>query len=234
MGISSALAQELEAGVSIMYGRMRSLVTLRVDPREAYNLCVLEEDRTVMRRAYDLGMRSMGHRLHVNYKGDEFEAAIPAYPIEGAALLPPYVNELYVRDRLQGTQLATDLETTVERLIPIAKSWTVVQHLVQMLTRRCKSPKQLRYLMPGCVQLLVAAKEHKRADALRDPVSLNSHPALPPGTIQALIEANQLIARAALIKEGNYNKEDVVFAVRTKMQLPWGEMGYPQQVAVMN
>jgi hypothetical protein len=209
----------VEQGVTALHRRMSNLINVSVSETEVFRLCVKPEDADIMRAAYSLGMRREKYGIMLDYTTPRYLASIPMR--EYHPLLPKYLDSSFVTQKLQGTETAQMIDDCANRLIPVSERWTQVRHLVQLLMTVCNTWKQVRSVMPGIVPLMIAGGVDALAEDLREMTGSCRAPDLPPSCLQALRDANALIAKAALINKVERPQAVVSFHLAGSIPLPW-------------
>ena len=207
--------------VGILYRRMRNLFNVSVSEDEVFTYCVKPEDAEIMRAALLLGMRREHLSQHLAYNTNRYSSQIPMPNLW--PFIPKYVTPTYAAEKLAGTNIAQEIDACVDKLFPLAEQWTSVKWVLELLLDECKTWAQVRSVMPGIVPLLVAGGAVDKANELRDANGTPRTPALPPSCLQALREANLLIARASLITEQARPKNVVQLHLDGRVTLPWLE-----------
>lgn len=176
---------------------MGKLFPVPVSAREILtSMLVDEHEMEFLKRAKSLGLRSPNYsswvsvQVHdmcsVNLDGTLLDVPLPAHFHKRTMQLTP--------DKLEA------LKAFCERKMALSDHWTNLRMLLRYLNDTCKSPQQVRYVMPSVVGLLSHDRRTKQLATKLTPMpTLRSKPTVH-ASMRPIIEAsNRLISQAKLI-----------------------------------
>ncbi len=201
---------------------MASLHECSIDRQEVYNTIIPEEDRFVLKRARELGMRSKTYHSSVTFK---HETGLYNINLDSIGLVPvPLVEK---QQPLLSLPFAEPMIEWGKQMHEVAVKFTLGRELLELLNNLCKSPKQVRYLLPGIVVLLKTAGHEELAAKLGGEKLTRSAPSLPVGVRPYLAEYNALLSKVSLLPKGledrSFPADQPRYNNNTELLVPWTE-----------
>lgn len=194
--------------------RMVSMFEFTIDPHQLFELLVSPEDRAVLKRAKELGLRSPSYHSVVTLRVGPHTVNVDC---EKCGPLPhDLTGKKY--DLNPSWPFAQAVTDWAYELGSLYEEFDEGDQILALLHDKCSSPKQVRYLLPAIVTLLSIGECEELASKLSTTPTVRGLPALPPGVRQAIMNYNSLIAKASLLPVPQATSRGTRFTFsRTKM-----------------
>lgn len=209
----------LTSAHSTLRDRMLALHKITIDPKKIVTALVPEQDITVLKRAAELGLRGSVYSSSISFRHDTVNKITIDCNNVGFPLPKSVAEEDHTLD--SNWSFSEKLTEWGDRMAATYFDFELGEEVLQMLQDRCTSPKQVRYVLPGIVTLCSIAGQDELANKLAVSGALRDPPTLPPGSRQAVMDYNALIAKASLLPERTTEPRRVSFRYSAPIVAPW-------------
>lgn len=192
---SPQAAGNLLAANEKLAARMASIYDFRLDRQQVYDTIIPEDDRTILKRAAQLGLRGPTYHSYVQFKHEDMAFRID---LDNIGLLPKSLAERTTELPME-YEFAPDLVAWGKNVRDVVHAFIKGRAVLEALFDTCKTAKQVRYFLPGIVVLARTGGYTELADRLADTSIIRNPPSLPVGMRPYVAEYNALISKASLI-----------------------------------
>lgn len=180
------------------YGKaMGKLIPVPVSAQEVLTSMLVDNDEyEFLKRAKSLGLRSPTYTSWVSVQVHD----LCSIQLNGDLLNVPLPAQFHKRTMQLSSDKLAALKEFCERKMALSDHWTNTRMLFRYLNETCKSPQQVRYVMPSVVGLLSYDRRTRPLATKLTPIpTLRTKPVVH-ASMRPIIEAsNRLISQAKLI-----------------------------------